>query len=341
MRLRKLRNQVQEAEGMHAALAGHVEILERFGSEPFMVFDGRGLIRGLNESAEKLFGFETKDLYGQSILRLIPNLNGPPPSARGRIEIQRRDGARMLLEFRAARTEGERKIYLFFTDPARSKREAEPELAMVERVVGRILGQLEEPLTTINGYSELALATVPADSPVRDELEKIASASERASRVAGVLLTFTGKRAASRVAIDLNAALRAMEPEIRAEVSADIVIRTGIEPAPAMVNEEGLREAIVILCAAAERRAGSGPCRIEISVETSGVNRVLKIADNGQLLSEEAQAHLFEPLYLNAAEIGVELSPVYGLVHGWGGEIRVSSGAGTGTTFELLIPVTR
>ncbi|HML18359.1 MAG TPA: ATP-binding protein [Bryobacteraceae bacterium] len=335
-RSRRLRKRIEHVERTRAELAGHLEVVEQFGSEPFVMFDERGLIRNLNGRAQKLFGFASNELYGRSILSLIPNLDRTPRREPGRIEVRRKDGVRLWLQYRAARTQRERNMYLFFSDPPATAPTPEPQLAAVERVVGRILGHLEEPLTTINGYSGLALASAVEDSAVRAELEKIAAASERASRVAEVLLSFTGKQPASAHPVDLNAAVLAMKPAIRAAVNAEVAIRTASEPALATVNEDGLREAILILCESAERRLRSYPRRIEISVEASGANRVLRIADNGEPLSEGALAHLFEPLYLNREELGVELSPVYGLVHRWGGEIRVSSG-GEGTIFEFLL----
>jgi PAS domain S-box-containing protein len=338
VRWTRLREKIAHAERIHAALEGHVQVLEEFGSEPYVMFDERGLIRALNARAETLFGFETKDLFGQSILRLIPNLHVAARRSRGLVEIQRQDGVQVTLQFRAARPEGQRTIYLFFADPGQAMHTLESDLAQVERVVGRILSQLEEPLTTINGYSELALAETMEESPVHAELENIVAASDRASRLAGVLLSFTGKQAVSLLPLDLNAMLRAMEPDIRRAVKADIVIRTDDKRAMAMVNEQGLREMTILLCVAAQPRLGSGAGRIEISVENSAHNRVLKISDNGQPLSEGALKHLFEPLYLNREELGVELSPVYGLAKQWGGEVRVSSSLGNGTVFELLLP---
>lgn len=338
-RARDLRRQVEEAAERYAGVTGHVDVLEK-SAEPFVMFDARGLIRTLNGRAEKLFGFETKELYGQSILRIIPNLPGARESTRGRIEVQRRDGERVSLDFRATRTEGERQIYLFFSEPVRNVLAGESPLAIAERVVGRILSHLEEPLTTINGYSGLALACAE-NAPVRDELEQIVAAGERASRIAVVLLGFTGKQAASVALVDLNAEVRAMEADIRASVKAEVLFSTDRNPARVWVNAEALRETMLILCVSAQLRCPADGGKIDVSVETHPTHHSLKVQDNGKSLSDEAKVHMFEPLYLNRDEIGVELSPIYGLVHKWKGEIRVANAGNSGTVFDLMLPPKR
>src|SRR6202012_6103399 len=109
----------------------------------------------------------------------------------------------------------------------------------------------------------------------------------------GVLMRFTGRQPSQGIALDLNEAVLAMESEIRAEVRASLAIHTAERPVRAKATPDGLREAILILCVAAQRRMRDKACRIEITVESRGANQVGEVADNGELLSAEAQAHLF------------------------------------------------
>jgi two-component system cell cycle sensor histidine kinase/response regulator CckA len=65
----------------------------------------------------------------------------------------------------------------------------------------------------------------------------------------------------------------------------------------------------------------------------------LSVMDTGVGISEEGQAHMFEPFYTTKAHrVGLGLSAVYGIVRQSGGYIVVESEAGAGTTFEIYLP---
>lgn len=356
--VRRLSQEKDLLEQINTDLAGRAKLLEVSSLEAIVSFDSHGLIRGLNPRAEKLFGYAKAELFGRNILTLIPKLPSEGRMAGHRLETRRKDGAILKIGFRAERPERNNHTYLhtylFFddADPAIRAFDAEPPLSAMERVVERIVGEFEGPLTTINGYSELTLPAAEEDSAMRDSLKEIAAASDRASQVTHTLLAFTGKQAQPAEAVDINALLAGMAPEIRSMVGAEVRIETAPQPAVAVLNAESLREAIRMLCASADRRMGHGD-RLEIWVNTqsvahaqrvysgelhAGVYCVLRIADMGRQLSEAAMAHLLEPLYLNREEVGVELSPIYGLIHRIGGRIDCSTSA-QGTVVELFLPL--
>jgi hypothetical protein len=91
-------------------------------------------------------------------------------------------------------SEGPSDFYMFFETAPAAAPAAQPPLALVERVVGRITGKFVELLTTINGYGELALHAAPEESALRPHLEEIVAASEQASVLARNLLAFSGNQ---------------------------------------------------------------------------------------------------------------------------------------------------
>jgi signal transduction histidine kinase len=70
----------------------------------------------------------------------------------------------------------------------------------------------------------------------------------------------------------------------------------------------------------------------------AGTYGALTISDSGSPLSAQLKDHLFEPLNRIHQEMGVDLSPIYGMVRSLGGGIAVVTGDGAGTTFEILLP---
>ncbi|MEJ2071220.1 MAG: ATP-binding protein [Syntrophobacterales bacterium] len=74
----------------------------------------------------------------------------------------------------------------------------------------------------------------------------------------------------------------------------------------------------------------------EVDVDTVGVS----IQDNGQGMTQETMTHLFEPFFTTkkGTGTGLGLSITYGIVKKLGGDIKVKSQLGVGTTFTIFLP---
>jgi two-component system NtrC family sensor kinase len=68
---------------------------------------------------------------------------------------------------------------------------------------------------------------------------------------------------------------------------------------------------------------------------------VISIADNGAGMDEETKKHIFEPFFTTKKEkgTGLGMSIIYGIVKRHGGEIRVDSEIGKGTTISIILPL--
>jgi CheY-like chemotaxis protein len=65
----------------------------------------------------------------------------------------------------------------------------------------------------------------------------------------------------------------------------------------------------------------------------------LDVADTGQGMKDEVKKHIFEPFFTTKKNgTGLGLATVYGIVKQCGGEIRVETECGRGSTFTVLLP---
>ena len=77
-------------------------------------------------------------------------------------------------------------------------------LEAMGRLAGGIAHDFNNLLTTVLGYCELAMDRVPAGDPLREELEQIELAGQRAAALTRQLLTFSRRQVIEPRTLDLN-----------------------------------------------------------------------------------------------------------------------------------------
>ncbi len=338
VRWRRFRSEWEKLLRANETLAARLGLIEEQTSQSIVILDGQGLVRRVNPAAERCFGYSDAELGGQNISRLMPEV--PWVWGNGETEVVLKDGSRMRVHYKAVKSAGQGR-YLFFDAALPSRGPASPEpsptLEVAERVVSRIVRQLEGLLTTINGYTELALYGTREDDPVHKDLEEIAAASDTASHLSRHLLAFTGNQLIPVERIDLNAMLEALQPQFGA-----VQMEFCEEHLFVSANGPCLQQIILIFCGSARHRVGP-----DTAVQIVSRRRrlgpaefaAILISDGGPALAPATLACLFEPLFLDREGLGVELSAMYGMVRNLGGLINVTSEEGRGTTFELLVPL--
>jgi len=82
---------------------------------------------------------------------------------------------------------------------------------------------------------------------------------------------------------------------------------------------------------------------LAVAVEGSGRWVALLVTDTGQGMDEATQARAFEPFFTTKRHdkgTGLGLASVWGTITQSGGRVSVTSAAGHGTTFRILLPNT-
>jgi nitrogen-specific signal transduction histidine kinase/CheY-like chemotaxis protein len=203
----------------------------------------------------------------------------------------------------------------------------------------RELAGLRERLQGRPNKEELALVTGAAAA--------LASAREGAERVRNIvrdLMDFSRPSAEAGESVDVEAALdatvRVAWNEIRHR--ARLVKRyTGL--ARVSGNDKRLGQVFLNLIMNAAQAIDGDPAQNEIAICTrsEGGAAVVEISDTGGGIGSYDLARVFEPFYTTkaaSAGVGLGLAICRGIVAALGGEISVSSQAGRGTTFKVVLP---
>src|SRR6185436_12278489 len=224
----------------------------------------------------------------------------------------------------------------------------------IGRLAGGIAHDLNNALTAIAGYAELALGEVDADHPARPDVEEIRKAAERAGSVTRQLLAFSRKRLFEPRVFDLNDTITAIARLLARLLGPDVGVKTRLADAPlAVLGDPGQVEQAVINLAVNARDAmpAGGQMLLTTSMETvdeafarthgpmpAGDYVCLEVSDTGTGMSRETQGRIFEPFFTTkdiGKGTGLGLSMVYGTLKQIGGFIFVDSEVDRGTTFSL------
>jgi len=224
----------------------------------------------------------------------------------------------------------------------------------IGRLAGGIAHDLNNALTTIAGYSDLALGQLAPSSPVRSDIEEIRRGAERAGSVTRQLLAFSRKERLEPRRFDLNQTIHTLGRLLSRVLGSDITVVTELAPAvPPILGDPGQIEQAIINLAVNARDAmpHGGRLMLSTSVEdldetaarvnvpmSPGRYLVLRVSDTGHGMTGDTLAHIFEPFFTTKAPgkgTGLGLSMVYGTLKQIGGFSFADSGVGRGTTFRL------
>ena len=228
----------------------------------------------------------------------------------------------------------------------------------VGRLAGGVAHDFNNMLTVINGYSRLALGTLKAGDPLRDSLEEIVKAGERAAGLTQQLLAFSRKQILRPRVLDLNRVLYAMRPMLAHLVGEDVelCVELSEDGMTICADPHQLEQVVLNLVVNARDAMPNGG---KLLIETAHVERsrnhsrphleahagryiMLAVSDNGVGMDEETRRHIFEPFFTTkdvGKGTGLGLSIIQGIVAQSGGYIEVLSEPGHGTIFKIHLPM--
>lgn len=221
-------------------------------------------------------------------------------------------------------------------------------LAAVGEMAAGIAHELNNPLTTVTGFSELVLEDIPSDSPHRNELEMVLREARRASGVVRRLLDFSRQGERVRTSADLNEVVNDVVALTRHliqtnNVTLSLILNDNL-PWVSMDTNQLKQVLLNLIHNALQAMQGGGDLQVS-TFPGERENRswvVMSVRDSGVGMTEEEQNRIFEPFYTTKGDrggTGLGLSVTYGIVADHGGTIEVTSKKGQGSVFEVWLPI--
>ena len=101
-------------------------------------------------------------------------------------------------------------------------------LEAIGQLAGGIAHDFNNLLTAINGYSDLTLRSMPADDPLRLNVEEVRKAGGRAAELTTNLLAFSRKQVFKAVVLNLNPVISNIEKMLRRVMGWSPVMVTNV-----------------------------------------------------------------------------------------------------------------
>ncbi|PWH11928.1 MAG: hypothetical protein DDG60_15855 [Anaerolineae bacterium] len=221
-------------------------------------------------------------------------------------------------------------------------------LAAVGEMAAGVAHELNNPLTTVVGFTELALEELPLDSPLRRDLELVLKESRRARSVVRRLLDFARQGETNRVKADINEIVEdvlLLTKHLMHTNNVQPVVRLGENLPWASMDRNQIKQVVINLINNALYAMPRGG---QLEVETACQPRynrqwiTLAVRDTGVGIPPENLARIFEPFFTTRGDrggTGLGLSVTYGIVTEHSGMIEVESEVNVGSSFIVWLPL--
>ncbi|HEX2166729.1 MAG TPA: ATP-binding protein [Longimicrobiales bacterium] len=231
-------------------------------------------------------------------------------------------------------------------------------LEAVGRLAGGIAHDFNNIVTVILGESDMALSTLPPASPIRESLDEVRAAAERASLLTRQLLTFSRKQLTETAVVNLNDVVRDIRGMLGRLIGEDLELQFRLSGGlgDVVADRSQIEQVVVnLVINARDAMPHGGTIMIETRNVTldadygrsdpiAGEYVGLIVTDTGTGMSTEVLEHLFEPFFTTKGPgkgTGLGLATCYGIARQFGGHIDVYSEVGVGTAMKLYLPRTR
>ncbi len=358
---------------------------------PYMIFvkDAQDLrfVR-VNQTGEALLGQSTASLLGKNDYDFFPEdearffeMKDREALTEGRIvdipeePIQTPHGQRYLhtKKIPVSDGEGQPKYLLGISEDITERKLEEERQRAFERklqetqkleslgvLAGGIAHDFNNLLVSILGNVGLVLVDLEPDSPVREPVEQIKLAAQRAADLTRQMLAYSGKGRFVMQRINLNSVITEITQLLQVSISKNASLKFNLAPnlPPIEGDVTQIRQVLMNLIVNASDAIGDKQGIISLTTGTvyadhdyfmgsfmapdlpEGQYAYVQVTDDGSGMDKETQQKIFDPFFTTKfTGRGLGLAAVLGIVRGHKGAIKVYSEPGQGSVFRVLLPV--
>ena len=349
--------------------------------ETIVITDTAGTIEYVNSSFSELTGYTCKEVIGQNprifkaedtpewVHRDLWDTISSGLIWKGELHNRKKNGELFWEQATIApfrNTDGSLKGYIAIKEDITARKELQRQLEQSQKMeaigllAGGIAHDFNNILTVIHGFCTIMQMDLDKDDPNQENLHEVVTAAERAGELTNSLLAFSRKQVMNIHKVEIKSVITDVGKLLRRIIGEDIKLDIVFKGEQLYVDIDISRISQVLINLATNARDAmprGGRIVIEVeSVEFGGSDLynqnlcaprdfiLLKVTDTGNGIAEDIQDKIFEPFYTSKHAdkgTGLGLSIVYGIVMQHNGYITVNSSLGSGTTFNIYLPISK
>ncbi len=249
-------------------------------------------------------------------------------------------------------------------ETARAQLEAQIQQAQKIESIGTLAGGIAHDfnniLFPIIGHTEIMIDETPHDSPFRESLNEIHTASLRAIELVKQILTFSRQDSNELKLMKMQPVIREALKLIRSTIPSTIEIKQHIQSKCGVIKADPtqIHQIVMNLSTNAYHAMKDTGGVLNVSLKEielkeneltspdmiSGIYACLIIADTGVGMNNNIKERIFNPFFTTkelGKGTGMGLSVVHGIVSNMNGAIHVYSEPDKGSEFHILVPVVK
>jgi len=225
-------------------------------------------------------------------------------------------------------------------------------------LAGGIAHDFNNILSSVIGYTELALADEKKGTFQYQNLQEVLLACDRAKDLVKQILTFSRQVDPEQKPIQVKSIVKETLKMLRASIPSTVEIEQNIQSnALVLGNPTQIHQVLMNLCTNAAHAMEDKGGLLKVSLLDAelhpdvisnhpnlkpGPYINLKVTDTGRGMSSDIMEKIFDPFFTTKEKgkgTGMGLSVVHGIVRNHGADIYVCSEPEKGSTFEVYFPV--
>jgi PAS domain S-box-containing protein len=231
-------------------------------------------------------------------------------------------------------------------------------LESIGNLAGGIAHDFNNILSSIIGFTELALDDSPKGTVAEDCLQEVFSAGKRAKALVRQILAFARQSDEKRSPIQPGTVAKEVLKFIRSTIPTTIEIRQDLSSDSwIMGNAIQIHQVLMNLCTNAAHAMEDSGGILSVSLNDVVIDKrdlligmrqghyiEIKVSDTGIGIAPEMIESIFEPYFTTKGPgegTGMGLAMAQGIIESYGGKLTVDSLRGKGTTFSIYLPVTK
>jgi PAS domain S-box-containing protein len=338
--------------------------------ELMLICDFDGVIADVNPTATRLLGYTSEEMVGRALgdfihpddragtAAEIDKLAGGISTQAFENRYRTKDGSYRLLSWTAVPDRGY--VHAVARDVTRERATEQAlgqsqKLEAIGQLTGGVAHDFNNVLAVIKASMELLRRQNLAPEKRERFMDAITNAVERATKLTGQLLAYARRQALQPEVFDAGQNTRAVSEMIASLTGSRIetVLRLAPQACYVLADPSQFDTALINLAlngrdampdggrltlhvTAVDAIPGQGPLS-----PVRGNFVAISIGDTGSGIAPEHMAQIFEPFFTTKSigqGTGLGLSQVFGFAKQSGGDVRVASVVGEGSTFTLYLP---